>query len=259
MRALAARLTPAPVKRAHQRWLDVRFTRLVEEPTRTVVGRHGLTVSRGPFAGMRYLEGIESWSSDLVAKLTGEYERELHPAIAEWVGAAPEHVVDVGCAEGFYAVGLARAIPGAVVHAHDADPRARDACARLAAHNGVSERVRVGGACSSETLAALPDTGVVLLVDCEGCEGRLLDPQAAPVLRGWPIVAELHEFLDPRIAQTIAGRFEPTHEVELVAQQPRDPGKLPELEGIPPRSAAALLSERRPAAMRWAILRPRER
>jgi hypothetical protein len=250
-------VTPAPVKRAHQRMLDARFHRLVDGASREVVARHGLEVARGPFAGMRYLEDVETWSSDLVAKLTGEYERELHGAIAEWIDAAPDHVVDVGCAEGFYAVGLSLAIPNAVVHAYDLDPASREACARLAAHNGVGTRIRIGGACTPETLATMPDAGVVLLADCEGYERELLDPAAAPVLRGWPIVVELHEFLDPQIAETIRDRFTPTHDVELVSQQPRDPSAVPELAGIPPRSGAALLSELRPAAMRWAVLRPR--
>lgn len=259
MRRLAARLTPDVVKRAHQRWLDSRFARLVDGPSREVVARHGLVVSAGPFAGMRYLDDVEAWSRDLVAKLTGQYERELHPAFAEWVADPPQLVVDVGCAEGFYAVGLARALPGATVHAHDIDPDALDRCGRLARANGVEDRVVLRGACTPEVLQELPAEGVALLADCEGYERVLLDPEAAPVLRGWRVVVELHEFLDADIAAVLQERFAATHDVELVEQAPRDPAAVPALAGVPQRNAAALLSERRPAAMRWAVMRPRGR
>ena len=69
----------------------------------------GDVVAAGPFAGMRYVRGAVG--SVLPPKLLGLYERELHTAIARIVAAAPDEVVDAGAAEGYYAVGLARALP----------------------------------------------------------------------------------------------------------------------------------------------------
>ena len=258
LRSVVARVTPGIAKRAHQEALDLRWRRLVAGPTRAYVEREGLTVSAGPFAGLRYLDDLEAWSSDLVAKLSGQYERELHPAMREWIAAGHEHVLDVGCAEGFYAVGLAHAMPATTVHAFDVDPDALARCGRLAEHNDVADRVRLEGFCSPETLGRFPAQGVALLADCEGYERTLLDPAAAPVLERWHIVVELHEFLDARIATDLATRFAPTHVVELIRQQPRDPAEVPGLRGVSRRRAAAVLSERRPEAMRWAVMRPRD-
>lgn len=252
-RRIAATLAPTAVKRAHERMTTARYLRAIDGPTQEYVERHGLDVLHGPFTGMRYRDDLDA--GDLVAKLAGTYECELQPAFGEWIAAGVAHVIDVGCAEGYYAVGLARAMPQATVHAYDIDEAARSRCAALAAHNGVGDRVRIGGECTPATLLSFPEQGVVLLSDCEGYELTLLDPAAAPRLRRWPIVVECHDFLDPSISATIAERFAATHDVEVVPGVAHE--APPELDFLPVATRAQLLSEYRPAAMQWAVLRPR--
>jgi len=259
VRRVAAAIVPHALKQRHERWSTARYLAAVGPPTQEYVHRHGLTARYGPFAGLRYPEGLDPHPSDLVAKLAGTYESELADVVAEWVGSGLEHVVDVGCAEGYYAVGFAMAMPGATVHAYDIDPLARERCATMAALNGVKDRVLIGSACSPATLAGLPADGVALLADCEGYERTLLDPSAAPRLRAWTILVELHEFLDPEIRSTIAERFSPTHAIELIGQTEHDGPGVPELAFIDASTRRILLSERRPERMSWAVLRPRGR
>jgi hypothetical protein len=224
-------------------------------PTAEYVRRNGLAVARGPFTGMRYLAGLETTSGDLVAKLAGTYERELHPSIGEWIRSELTDIIDVGCAEGYYAVGLAMSMPNIRMHAFDIDAVARGRCEALAKLNNVVDRVHLGGECTPETLARFPNSGVALLSDCEGFERRLLDPILAPQLRSWQILVELHDFLDQQITETIVSRFESTHSIELIDGEGRD-DNLPELEFMSRRERNAVLSERRPGPMRWAHLRP---
>src|SRR6478672_6897407 len=66
----------------------------------------GLVVQHGPFKGMKY-PGVNSVGSALIPKLLGSYERELHPLIDSICAGQYDQVVDIGCAEGYYAVGLA--------------------------------------------------------------------------------------------------------------------------------------------------------
>lgn len=234
-----------------------RFLDRIAAPTRAYVESYGLTVRHGPLAGLRYLPDVDGASGDLVAKLLGSYEAELHPVLERWITSDATTVVDVGSAEGYYAVGLAHAMPAATVHAYDIDPVARDRCAELAAHNDVAERVVIGAACTPETLGEHPDEDVLLLSDCEGYERTLLDPDAAPKLRRWSILVELHEFLDAGITDVLRERFAATHDVELIEGRRRDGGAYPELAGVEPGRRAVLLSEHRPAAMRWMALWPR--
>lgn len=255
MRELVARLVPDAAKRALDRRRTERFLAVVRPATDEHVRRHGLEVLRGPLTGLRYLPELQT-SGDLVAKLVGTYEQELHAALEGWISAAPATIVDVGSAEGTYAVGLALAIPRARVLAFDIDPAARALCGAMAELNGVADRVRVQGACTHDVLNGLPPDDVGLFLDCEGCELQLLRPDLVPALRRWPIIVELHDFVDASITATIVERFSPTHDVQLVEGTGRDPGAVPELAGLDGRARAAVLSEFRPTAMRWGVLTP---
>src|SRR5215218_9023943 len=112
--------------------------------TRAYVASYGLTVRRGPFSGLRYPPADVANVTTLVPKLMGSYERELHVPMERLLEPRPSIVVNAGCADGYYAVGLARRLPEATVHAFDLEPRWRWICGRLARVNGVSERVVIG-------------------------------------------------------------------------------------------------------------------
>ena len=250
-----SKLIPQRVLRRIDRFREGRILAVTAPAAREYISRYGLEVRHGPFTGMTYLDGLESSVGDLVAKLTGVYERELHGAVGEWLERGFEHVIDVGSAEGYYAVGFAHAMPNTVVHAYDIDPVARDRTSRMAALNGVTERVVIGRECAPQSLAAFPERGVALLSDCEGGERTLLDPAAAPRLRGWTILVELHDFIDPTISDTILGRFRETHEIEMIDMDGRTDVPA-ELGFATPQQLSKLLSER-PPGMRWAHMRPR--
>lgn len=256
MREFVFRLVPDAAKRAIDRHRSERFLAVVLPATDDYVRRHGLGVRRGPLTGLRYLPELVQTSGDLIAKLVGTYEQELHPALVDWISAPPETIVDIGCAEGTYAVGLAVAIPGTSVLAFDIDPAARELCRAMAELNVVAERVRVQGACTHDILNRLPLEHVSLFLDCEGCELKLLRPDLVPGMRRWSIIVELHDYFDPSITATIAERFSPTHDVQLVEGTGRDPAAVPELAGLDERARAAVLSEFRPAPMRWGVLTP---
>ncbi len=255
-RSLLARATPTPAKRVHERASRAVHLRRVNALNRRFVAEHGLEVRRGPFAGLRYPGALVADHGDLVAKLVGTYELELAPVVASWVGRIAL-LVDVGAAEGFYAVGMAVASPGTRVVAYEADPAAREQLRLLAEHNGVADRVELRGACTPGELAALPaGAGTALLSDCEGCEATLLDPAAAPPLTGWPLLVELHDRIVPGVTATIRRRFAPTHDVELIPTRPRAGEDPPELADLHPRDRLRLIGERRAGPMQWAWLRP---
>lgn len=258
VRKAVSTVVPDAGKRAIDRVRERSFLRRIGPINDEYVRRYGLEVRRGPFAGMPYLSGQEHVSGHLVAKLVGTYERQIYPWVTEWIADTPELVIDVGCAEGFYAVGLARAMPSVVVRAYDIDERARGYCAELARINDVQDRVAIGELCTPATLAEVSQRRVALLSDCEGYEKTLLDPRIAPDLRHWSIIVELHDNVDPTISATIEARFADTHEIEVVDYE--HPGRegLTELDWMSDKQARLVLWER-PLPMSWAYLRPRKR
>ncbi|MBA3807490.1 MAG: hypothetical protein H0X28_03710 [Solirubrobacterales bacterium] len=257
LRKLASTVVPDVGKRAIDRARARRFLRRIGPINDEFVARYGLEVRRGPFAGLRYMSGQEHVSGHLITKLVGTYERQIYPWFEEWIASELDLVIDVGCAEGFYAVGLARAMAGVQVRAYDTYEPARRDCAELAQTNGVQDRVTIAGTCTPQTLAAVSEKRVALLSDCEGYEKILLDPEKAPSLRHWSIIVEQHDLNDPTISATIRERFGASHEIEVVEYVPPSSEGVPELDWLSQEHKQLVLAER-PLPMSWAMLRPRE-
>jgi SAM-dependent methyltransferase len=221
---------------------------------RRFVSRYGATVRGGPFAGLIYDPRVIGHTTAVAAKLLGAYERELHPAVERTLASDMSRFVDIGCAEGYYAVGVACRRRDVRVVGFDIDPAARRMCRILAGINGVSVDVR--SEASRDYLRSLA-RGTVVFSDCEGAESHLLDPEQVPSLSQLPIIVELHDFLDPMVSATIRSRFAASHVVEEVTTSPRDPAIYSELAVFPETERDLALSEGRPTAMSWFVMRPR--
>lgn len=251
-----ARLVPDALKRRHERWSTKRFLSRVNDLNRRYADEHGVEVRRGPFQGTIYSRELLVDSGDAVAKLLGTYELELHSVVDAWIADPPRRLLNVGAAEGFYAVGFVRLLPETEVIAYDVDPAARMRSAELARANGVEERISIREWCSPATLRELPPARTAVFCDCEGYEKQLLDPAAASMLVTAEILVELHDFVDPTISRTIRERFQATHDIETIDGQGRADVMPPEIGGLSAADRALLLGERRPGPMQWAWLRP---
>jgi hypothetical protein len=223
----------------------------------TYVGKQGTRIHGGPFAGMDYVEAATE--GGLIARLLGVYESELHPHLAAILADGVDCVIDVGCAEGYYAVGLARMAPGVTVHARDIDEAARAACAALAAKNGVAERVIVGGEFKPTDFEAFAGQRVLVLVDTEGAEVEILQPALSPALAGMSIIVETHDSAAPGALDLMVERFSPTHDIVRVDQQ----GKVAELPDWLTRlghlDQLLAVWEWRGAPTPWLVMRPKVR
>ena len=194
--------------------------------------------------------------SVLTPKLIGSYEEELHEVFRFIFGQPYEAIVDIGCAEGYYTVGLARQFPQVRVYAFDSDRHARKLTARMARLNRVEDRVVIFGACSKDDLKRiLGRQRTFILCDCDGYEMELLQPECVAALRYCDILVELHEHLIPDAAEEMTRRFEATHGITRIRQAERDPGKYPILEGLDLKDRLAALAEWRPRGQQWLFLR----
>jgi hypothetical protein len=256
------RILPAPLTRTASRLLDqslpARRVILQRERLQGVHRIYGGVVQAGPFEGL-VLPAEGSWDATTIPSIIGSYEEEIHEAIEELIAREPARVVNVGAAEGYYAVGFARRLPEAQVWAFDVDPEAQRLVPVTAALNGVIDRVHVAGRCTALELGALAGESTVVIIDCEGCEDELLDPKTAPQLRDSAILVELHDFVDAAISRRVLSRFEDTHRVTMFAARPRDVRSYPALARLARRDRAVAIDEGRPVdphPMEWALLVP---
>lgn len=239
-----------------ERLLDARGVRNAAAAIATAV--HG-TVAEGPFSGMRYPRRL----GDIVhaPKLLGSYERELHAAVAAFVARGPELVINIGSGDGYYAVGLARRLPGATVVAVDPDPLAQRACRATARLNGAEQRLkhtqRVDSHDLERLLAAAGDVPALCVVDCEGYEDLLLDPVRARRLLDCDLLVETHDFAAPGVTSRLLARFAGSHVIERIECAPRDPAAYPALAAVAPAQHASLLDEYRHMPQSWLAMTAR--
>jgi hypothetical protein len=231
--------------------------------------RTGDRVRGGPFAGMHYPD--RAINSAYLPKLLGSYERELNGVVEEVCALSPELIIDVGAAEGYYAVGFARRNPEARVIAFEATRLGRSALERTARLNGVLSRVRVAGRCQiaelQEAIGACAcgcrsghGCRAVVICDVEGDERKLLDPTIVSGLKDAWVLAETHEFVQPGVTEELRRRFGATHRVEEIRQQPRSAKEFPYgtlWTALLPRSYLKwAVSEWRPSLMSWLWMKP---
>src|ERR1041385_2176536 len=107
--------------------------------------RTGNRVRLGPFAGMHYVSN--SVGSAYLPKLLGIYERELTEVLETECARQPGLIVDIGAAEGYYAVGLALRNPAARIIAFEQNPQGQVALCKMAILNGVADRLQIHGRC----------------------------------------------------------------------------------------------------------------
>jgi hypothetical protein len=194
---------------------------------RSVQRRTSSEVMAGPFRGMKYLS--YSTFGAYIPKLIGTYEREIAGALELELGAAPAHVIDVGGAEGYYAVGILTRLPQARVTVFEMSDRARAAIHELARLNGVSERLEVRGRCEPGDLeACLVETGATLVImDVEGFEAELLSPAVCPHLAQANVLVEVHDFKVAGCSRRVSDHLAPTHRSTVFRQARRAAHEYP--------------------------------
>ena len=156
------------------------------------------------------------------AKLLGSYESELHGVLGGFLKYDFDRIINIGCAEGYYAVGLARAKPEARVIAYDTNISQRRRTSWLAAANGVLDRIILVGACDESLLARdLQGARSILIVcDVEGAELDFLKPGVFPPnCRAW-LVVECHKVNQKWTSEELTTRFELSHRIEQISYQP---------------------------------------
>lgn len=175
-----------------------------------------LIVKNGPFKGMKYPDFI-SCGSSIYPKLLGFYEPELNDIINEISAKKYTEILDIGCAEGYYAIGLALRIRMAKIFAYDTNLRAIEQCRKMAELNNVGDRLQIGGFFDNNDLENFNFTGRSLIIcDCEGYEKVLFNTSNLKKLHSTDLIIEFHDFTDPNISFNLLNLFSLTHEARII-------------------------------------------
>tara|TARA_R110000868_G_scaffold246584_2_gene503174 strand:- start:976 stop:1821 length:846 start_codon:yes stop_codon:yes gene_type:complete len=214
-----------------------------------------LTVLNGPFKGLKYVN-TTAMGSTFLPKIVGSYEKELHPIFSEIINKNYTTILDIGCAEGYYAVGLARIFPDSQVYAYDIDTQAQLLCREMAINNGVDQNMFIQSEMTSEKLAKFKFHSKSLIIcDCEGYEMELFNSNSVKNLSYCDLLIETHDFIDLEISENLKRLLKPTHEIISILTiddiQKAHNYNFTVLDGLSKDIRVNILAERRPSTMEW--------
>ncbi|MEL0080331.1 MAG: hypothetical protein VW774_12845 [Rhodospirillales bacterium] len=213
-------------------------------------------IAHGAFAGMA-LDSEPTWGrSDLGSMLLGCYELEVIEALHDEEFKTKTHFVDIGAADGYYAVGCLRNGRFKTADCFEVTSAGRKTIARNAKLNQVDNRLRVFGVADKTLPSLLRDTNwsnTILLCDIEGGEFDLFDDNCLSELKGAMILIEIHNWVENFWDQysALLQRASRHFSIRFIERSSFPQHKMPELQGMSDDNRLLLLSEGRPNVMRF--------
>ena len=212
-------------------------------------------VLNGPFKGLLYPDFFSAGSM-LYPKLLGSYECEVHKIIVDIINSKYTQIIDIGCAEGYYAIGFALRCNEATVHAFDINEKAISYCRKMAKLNTVSKRVFTYLKCDTESLLSFNlDEKTFILADCEGYEKNLFTKENIHHFKNTDLLIEVHDFTDDSISASLLQLFNSSHYTHVISSYDdfQKPYLIdyPELINLSYNEKFQILAEKRPCIMQW--------
>jgi len=228
-----------------------------KELTNIIFERTNGYVFSGPFKGMKILPKWEWGDSDCAGKLLGIYECELYPSVEKVINNNHDLILNIGCAEGFYGVGLGMRTSAQVVMV---DPF-------VAALSIARENAKVNNVnkilFSSESHPEVfrhylqKYKNPFIFMDCEGHEKKFLDLEAIPELSYTSVIVECHDNVWPGITEELKDKFKDTHNIEAIPQGAKNP-YMSITHDLCDYDKVLLCCEERPMTMTWLYMTPKD-
>jgi hypothetical protein len=227
-----------------------------KELTEIIYQRTEGKVCRGPFTGMTILKKFAWGDSDIASKLLGLYECELYDSIEKIISKNPDLILNIGSAEGFYGIGLAKRTSAQVV-LFDTFVNALDIARENAAVNSVN-KVQFRSDSNHEVYRNYlkNSKNPVIIMDCEGAEESLLDPILLTELTKTAILVESHDCVKAGITDRLVNRFKNTHDIKIISQGAKNP-YIDLIADLSDYDKMLLCIEHRPSTMNWLYMVPK--
>lgn len=230
---------------------------IINKYTKEFLETNGYNVIGGPFKGMKYIR--EAVGSGYLIKLIGVYEEILHKRITSAIARGYTTFIDIGCAEGYYLIGIGRQSKETKLIGYDIDKKALELTKELYTINNLSNELLLIDNCTPEDLNSHIDDKTLLMCDAEGFENDIIDPVRVPALINvQTFIIELHDFAVPGIKEILTKRFEKTHNIETIIFKNGNPENYPFLMNIKNKNDLyVILRERGEQEQEWLIMERR--
>lgn len=220
-------------------------------------------VKYGPFAGLRLNRDTWWGKLDLGSQCLGLYEKELLDYIESLPQQQFSHFIDIGAADGYYAIGMLMAKKVEHCICFEQSVKGQETIQANWQRNQAPGQLQVFGEANEQSIATLPPgvlADALVLIDIEGFEFQLLSPAFLERLKSCTVIIEIHNWVDDFLNSY--ARFlrdaDRWFTIEPIQPVERNSHHLTELRDMTDDNRLLMMSERRPCMMRFLQLTPKQ-
>lgn len=220
-------------------------------------------VANGLLVGMKLYPKSYWGDYDLIPKILGEYEKDILEYIKYFLNDNKSVTfIDIGAADGYYAVGLARLKEINRVLAFETDSLGQKVIFENAILNNVSNKISIYGQASESIISLLEDLGetILFLIDIEGGEYELLTLSLLDKFKRNTFIIELHPWLvrdgDIKTQELMsnANRF---FNISFLSRKNYTTSSFPEFDNLTEEQQLLVMSEGRFKKQQWVVFQPK--
>ena len=244
-------------ERFENRWLDNSSSYHLERRlSKYLKAKYGNVIPYGIFHGMRFDSDEKTFNPSM---RLGTFELQVQQLLQQVRSKSYEHIINVGCAEGYYTVGCAIIFSTAGIRALDYVSSCLETTMALGRMNGVDSRISTGGRFDFHNVSMSEVENSLLIIDIEGSESELLTNRAA--YSKSDLIVEIHEGFKPGICAALQEAFQQTHEIQILglADFSNLSVPIPDLSIFSSVETGNLLFCNRGVENRWGLFQAKDR
>jgi hypothetical protein len=177
----------------HKRILHLHRIQIAKD----LFNKYGGSIAYGPFKGLEIVKSSKSISPDFPSMYFGIYEQEILNSIQNHPDKY-RNFVNFGAGDGYYALGAVLNGLFDTSIAFEEAPHRQEKIFELARANDLLERIEIFGRADYFSIQNMPSDLLaksVFLVDIEGGEFEIFNPETINLLKNSIVIIEVHDFL----------------------------------------------------------------
>ena len=227
-----------------------------------LLNMHKATVAYGPFKGMKLSQDVWWGKFDLSTKMLGVYEHHVLSQIVDLSATVNGPFVDVGAADGYFAIGVAKSELMDKVYAYEISEKGRQSLRENALLNNCLDRVIIDSEANYDSLAGLlaEHRQALFLIDIEGAEYGLLNNDVLSLLRNSTVIVELHPWIIEggyEMQEALLSNVDKWFDARFIERKTYNPNEFEELLEFSDDERLLAFSEGRVKLIQWLVLTPK--
>ena len=242
--------------------VDIGVRRAKNKAWKVLFEKHKNIIAYGPFKGMKLNKNIWWSKNDRITQTLGIYEEHILDKLIEFQGEGAARLIDVGAADGYFAVGMAYAGIYKEVFAFEIEKKGQERIIENAAENHCQSKIKVQGEANHSSIQDALDNEKIstVLIDIEGAEYRFLDDEMLKLLSGNFVICELHPWASMNgneFQNDLLSRSSKYFNLSIIKREYYNPNHFQEFEDFSDDERLIAVSEGRRMNTSWMVLTPK--